>query len=82
VLQGGEDPWDALFSLVIFCQKIQHLVALLREMTCDSRHPMGLCHPVLETVRRVRKEGLDFFGFCWYLRIDNCVVQIISRLHI
>ena len=73
--------------------KIPYLVALLREMTCDSRHPMRLCHPVLETVRRVRnpkksipsfltRKDVQFFGFCWYLRINNCVVQIISLLYI
>jgi len=46
-LQGGGDPPDTLSLQVIFCKRALKLVALLRKMTCNLRHPMGLRHPVL-----------------------------------
>ena len=45
-LQGGKNPEDALSLQVTFRKRALYLVALLRTMTCNLRHPMGLCHPV------------------------------------
>jgi len=42
--------WDALSSQVIFRKWALKLVALLRKMTCNLRHPMGLRHPVVSFV--------------------------------
>jgi len=47
-VQGGEDPQDALSVEVIFCKRALQVVALLRQMTCNFRHPMGLRHPICE----------------------------------
>jgi len=47
VVQGGEDPWDALSLQVISRKKALYVVALLRKETCNSRHPVGLRHSVL-----------------------------------
>ena len=44
--QGGEDPQDALSLQVIFRNRALQLVALLRKMTCNLRHPTGLRHPI------------------------------------
>jgi len=30
----------------VYCKRAVKLVALLRKMTCNLRHPMGLCHSV------------------------------------
>jgi len=46
VVQGGEDPYDALSLQVIFRKRALSLVALLRKVSCNLRHPMGLRHPV------------------------------------
>ena len=34
-----------------------------------------------ESLSRFRKEDLEIFRFCWILRIDDCVVQLISFCH-
>jgi len=47
-LQGGKDPQDALSLQVIFCKRALWLLALLRKMTCNLWHPVGLRHPVVE----------------------------------
>ena len=46
LVQRGEDPWDALSYKVVFRKSALYLVAFLQKMTCNLRHPMGLCHPV------------------------------------
>jgi len=46
VLQGGEDPYDALSLDVIFRKRALHLVALLWKMICNLGDPMSLRHPV------------------------------------
>ena len=43
-VQGGEDPQDALSLQVISHKRTLYIVALLRKMTCNLRHPMGLRH--------------------------------------
>jgi len=48
-IQGGEDPKDALSLQVIFRKRALLLLAFLREMTCDLRHPMSLRHPVVNS---------------------------------
>ena len=35
LIQGGEDPQDALSLYVIFRKRAPYFVALLREMTCN-----------------------------------------------
>jgi len=45
-LQGGVQSYDALSLQVLSRKRAPWIVALLREMTCNLRHPMGLCHPV------------------------------------
>ena len=47
-LQGGEEPADALSLQASFCKTALYLVALLRKMTCNLGHPMGLRHPMLK----------------------------------
>jgi len=37
--------WDASSLWVSFRKRSLQLVALLRKMTCNLRHPMSLCHP-------------------------------------
>jgi len=39
--------YDALSLLVIFRERALYIVALLRKMICNLRHPTGLRHPVL-----------------------------------
>jgi len=46
MLQGGVESYDALSLQVIFRQRALYIVALLRKMTCNLRHPMTLRHPV------------------------------------
>ena len=46
VLQGGVESYETLSLQVIFRQRALYIVALLRKMTFNSRHPMTLCHPV------------------------------------
>jgi len=41
-LQSGKDPEDAVSLKVMFRKRALHLVALLRKMTCNVRHPLGL----------------------------------------
>jgi len=46
MIQGGEDPKDALSLEVILRKRALQLVALLRKMTCNLRHPKGLRYTV------------------------------------
>ena len=45
-IQGGVDSYDVLSLQVIFRERAVYIVALLRKMTCNLRHPMPLRHPV------------------------------------
>jgi len=45
-IQGGVESYDALPLQVIFRERALYIVALLRKMTCNLRHPMPLRHPV------------------------------------
>jgi len=47
LLQGGDDPYDAVSWKGFFRKRGLYLVALLRKATCNLRHPMHLRHPVL-----------------------------------
>ena len=69
-LQGGEDPLDALSLQVIFRKRALYLVALLRKMTCNLRHPMGLRHPV------------QVVGKLWHSYVERHVTckRVMSRL--
>jgi len=49
-IQGGVESYDALSLLVIFRERALYMVALLRKMTCNLRHPMPLRHPVHKDV--------------------------------
>jgi len=52
-------------------------VALLRKMTCNLRHPMGLCHPVYTSTRNV-----DYY-YVWKACDDTCRLLTCSgQLHI
>jgi len=64
VLLTGVVSWDALSLQVIFRKRALYLVALLRKMTCNLRHPMSLRHPVLNGVSRVFSHpGVVLCGF-------------------
>ena len=61
--QGGKDPQDALSLQVVFRKRALELVALLRKITCNFRHPMGLRHPVRwVSVEMVSVETNFFFS--------------------
>jgi len=51
-VQGGVESYDALSLQVIFRERALYIVALLRKMTCNLRHPMPLRHPVELTCER------------------------------
>ena len=48
-LQGGVESYYTLSLLVIFRERALYIVALLRKMTCNLKHPMPLHHPVVHT---------------------------------
>ena len=72
VVQGGEDPKDALSLQAIFRKRALELVALLRKVTCNLRHPMGLRNPVLKVGGNFPKRPL----------CSHCILKIdfISEL--
>jgi len=43
-----------MHRMLIFRKRTLWLVALLRKMTCNLRHPTGLCHPVQILVKLLR----------------------------
>jgi len=45
-IQGGVESYDALSLQGIFRKRALYIVALLRKMTCNLRHPMTLHYPV------------------------------------
>ena len=49
-VQGGVESHDALSLQVTFRERALYIVALLRKMTCNLRHPMPLRHPVLNVL--------------------------------
>jgi len=64
VLLTGVVSYDALSLQVILRKRALYLVALLRKMTCNLRHPMSLRHPVLNGVSRVFSHpGVVLCGF-------------------
>jgi len=50
MLQGGEDPQDALSLYVVFRKRALKSVANLRKETCNLKHPMHLRCPVAISV--------------------------------
>jgi len=55
-IQGGVDSYDDLSLQVIFRKRALELVAILRKMTCNLRHPMGLRHPVTLVNKKMHYE--------------------------
>jgi len=66
-MPGGQDPEDAFSLQVVFRKRALELVALLRKMTCNIRHPMHLRHPVF---------------ICIYIIYDACPQQCISYVRV
>jgi len=55
--------------LVIFRKRDIQLVALLRKMTCNFRHPMGLCYSVPENTRAMTHGTTNHFHVYIFMSI-------------
>ena len=60
---GRWRPIGCLKLQVIFRKRALYLVALLRKMTCNLRHPMGLRHPVIRNWRAPSANTLGVMGW-------------------
>ena len=95
ILQGGVESQDALSLQVVFREKALDIVALLREMTCNLRHPMGLCHPVQQHLQKNRGslEGVEnntapctllqqpLMRVCMYVCVCMCVYVCVCNVY-
>ena len=61
VIQGGEDPKDALSLQVIFRKSNLYLMALLWKIICNLGDPMSLRHPVVRGDHVIRGNS----GYCF-----------------
>ena len=66
----------------LFCRISSILYGSFAKETYNFKEPINRSHPIPEIKSlypsQVRKENLEIFRVCWYLKINYFVVQIIS----